>query len=113
MTPMDSVSKPARHQGTVVQRLFTDPMAKKTHSVIRSDVTNGALKLNTNGRSGTSPHTAKAANVLHAAIHGERTCDGSPYSSLSMKRIHRSRSAVTTPTAFRSSLPLNPLAARI
>lgn len=65
------------------------------------------------GSLGISPQTTKAAKVLNAAIIGERSCEGRPYSSLSMKRVHRSRSAVTISTALCRPLPVNPLASKI
>ena len=38
----------------------------------------------------------RAKNVLKAAIHGERTSAGSPYSSVSIVRTHLLRSAVVS-----------------
>jgi hypothetical protein len=75
------------------------------------EASNGAGRASRKGSSGTAPQRTKAANVLSAAVIGERGTSDRPYSSLSIVSTHWSSSAVITRTARSRSFPSNPFAA--
>src|SRR5438876_6108745 len=105
MLPTNRVETPDRHHEIVDQRLFSDPIAKKTPPVITIASDKGLPNRNRNGISGTMPQTKNALNVLVAAHHGERAFCGKPYSSLSIVCTQRSRSEVINSTTRSRSAP--------
>src|ERR1051326_51910 len=113
MPPTNSVDKPDRHQRTVDQRLLIEPMTKKTAAVNAIEIPNAFGKRSTYAISGTSPQTTNALKVVSAANHGERASRGNPYSSVSIVRTQRSRSAVINSTTRSRSAPAKPFAAKI
>src|SRR4030095_6508554 len=106
--PTTRVEIPERHQDTVDQRLFTDPMMKKTAPVRITEIVNALLRPSRNGISGIRPQSAKALKVVVAAIQGERGSKGRPYSSVNIVRTQRSGSAVINQTTRSRSGPAKP-----
>jgi hypothetical protein len=90
-----------------------EPIRKNTTPVMTIDSPKLEGALTTNGSSGTRPHSMKAAKVLAAALSGERTALGRPYSSDSIVSTQRLVSAVITSTARSRSGPSKPLPRKI
>ncbi len=71
------------------------------------------LRPATKGSSGTIPQIRKAKSVAAAARRGDRTAVGSPYSSRTMIRTQRSRSAVIDAAALSTKSVWMPMRRRI
>src|SRR5262249_38295815 len=111
--PTSSVATPDRHQETVDQRLFTEPMAKKTAPVRIIETMKGRPIPIRKGSKGTRPQSANALNVVNAAVHADRGSSGKPYSSVNIVRTQRSGSEVIKATMRSRSSPAKPFAAKI
>jgi hypothetical protein len=111
--PSARVASPEYHQGRTDHRLLSAPIRKDIRPVTEQEVQKASFKAATNGIRGTSPQRRKAGNVKIDARQGERTASGKPYSSRSMMRTQRLRSAVIAPTTWSSKSPGIPRVRRI
>src|ERR1700674_3631251 len=109
--PSARVASPEYHQGRTDHRLLSAPIRKDIRPVTTQEVQKAPFKAATNGIRGTSPQRRKAENVKIDARQGERTASGRPYSSRSMMRTQRLRSAVIARQPGRASRQESPVSA--